>query len=65
VRKLLLLTAASAVAVAVVSGGVAAESAGPAFVPFSEFVSGLTAAGPEAYPGRAAAAGNAFGEMRQ
>src|SRR4051794_35576148 len=43
----------------------AAESAGPAFVPFDRFVSGLTAAGPEAYAGRAGATTSAFGAMRQ
>src|SRR4051812_938120 len=62
VRKLLLTAAVSLVAVTAASGSVAAESAGPAFVPFDRFVGGLAAARPEAYPGRAAAATGTFGE---
>src|SRR3954453_288916 len=65
VRKLLLTAAVSLVAVTAASGSVAAESAGPAFVPFDRFVGGLAAAGPEAYPGRAAPPPGTFGEMRQ
>src|SRR3954453_3761716 len=65
VLKLLLMAAVSLVTVTAASGSMAAESAGPAFVPFDRFVGGLIAARPEAYPGRAAAATGTFGEMRQ
>ncbi len=64
-RKLVPTAAASLVFVTVASAGMAAESAGPAFMPFDRFVSGLTVARPEAYAGRAAAATSAFGEMRR